>query len=425
MTAPLSFKDAAFKILRQAGQPLSAKAITAEALKANLIATDGQTPEATMAAQLYVDLKRNPKTPFEKVGRGLFGLRSKAEVEASPQALIDQHNATVRKALMERLRSMDAYLFEALVGDLLQNLGYENVEVTKRSGDGGIDLNAHLAFEGITSVRTVVQVKRNKAGNNVNNTVIAQLRGSAEVDQRGLVVTTSDFTPSAIRESRAPSKMPVALVNGARLVDLLIKNGIGVKSQPVTLHAIDDDFFDNPEEPTVPVAGSGRAMAIWPLPGGADAYVDTLLRLLRAIDSGTKAKSKLTAWFQDNFESVESERTATGYLNVPRTLGLITITASTAALTTCGKDLLASGSRDLIYKQLSTQVCGIEEMMEFLEAADDPQDSQAILDFLKENLGIEWKTFAQLNYRLYWLRALGKVDKIDGGWVGKASTGEN
>ena len=34
---------------------------------------------------------------------------------------------------------MDAYQFEFLIGDLLQELGYENVEVTKHSGDKGIN----------------------------------------------------------------------------------------------------------------------------------------------------------------------------------------------------------------------------------------------------------------------------------------------
>ena len=58
----------------------------------------------------------------------------------------------------------------------------------------------------------------------------------------------------------------------------------------------------------------------------------------------------------------------------------------------------------------------LAEIMVFLEASAGPQDAQSILDFLRENLGIEWKTFAQLNYRLNWLRALGKVSKAPEGW---------
>lgn len=417
-----SFKDAALQVLKQAGKPLSAKDITSAALAENLLATDGQTPEATMAAQIYVDLKRNPKTHFEKIGKGLFGLRSKAEIEASPQTLIHQHNAAVRKALKDRLHKMDAYIFENLIGELLERLGYENVVITKRSGDNGIDLTAHLTFEGITSVRTVVQVKRYQESNNISNAVVAQLRGSAEVDQRGLIITTSDFTKSAMAEARAGNKMPVALVNGERLVDLLIKHGIGVQSQEVTLHSIDDAFFDSPESALeVSNATNGKALAIWPMPGGLEAYADTLCKLLQTIASGTKAKAKLVSWFTDTFDSVESERTANGYLNVPRTLGFTAQHGTSISLTDLGQQLVTTSDRDLIYTQLLARVAGVAELFEYLEASPEPQDTQSLLDFLRENLGIEWKTFAQLNYRLNWLRSLGKVEKTPEGWTLKTA----
>jgi hypothetical protein len=55
-------------------------------------------------------------------------------------------------------------------------LGYENVVITGRSGDKGIDVIAKLTLGGITSVKTVVQVKRYKIGNNINGSSIAQLR---------------------------------------------------------------------------------------------------------------------------------------------------------------------------------------------------------------------------------------------------------
>jgi len=414
--ATTSFRDAAHQILKAAGRPLSAKDIAVEALQRRLIASEGQTPVATMAARIYVDLKRNPKTPFEKVGKGLFSLRSAADIAASPQALIDRHNTLVRAALKARLHKMDAFLFEALVGDLLQRLGYDNVVVTKRSGDKGIDLTAHLTFEGITSVRTVVQVKRYQEGSNVGNDVVAQLRGSAEVDQRGLVITTSDFTKSAIDEARAANKMPVALVNGDRLVDLLIKNGIGVQTQQVTLHTLDDPYFDNADATIESATGTGKALAIWPMPGGVDSYADTLGQLLCVIAGGLKSKPKLVEWFKDTFDSVESERTANAYLNVPRTLGLTRHLGANVTLTEVGQALAQKMDLSLVNTQLARHVVGIDEIMEYLQASTEPQDAQAILDFLRENLGIDWKTFAQINYRLNWLRSIRKITKTPEGW---------
>ena len=142
-------------------------------------------------------------------------LLAQTESATSAQLIIEKQNELVRKALKKQIHDMDAYQFEFLVGDLLQKLGYENVEVTKQSGDKGIDLMADLTLEGITNVKTVVQAKRNKEGNNVPGKIVTQLRGSAEVDQRGLVITTANFTKDAIAEAKAPNKMPVALVNGA------------------------------------------------------------------------------------------------------------------------------------------------------------------------------------------------------------------
>lgn len=81
-----------------------------------------------------------------------------------------------------------------------------------------------------------------------------------------------------------------------------------------------------------------------------------------------------------------------------------------------GTQVAQMGQHDVIMAPLTSRVMGITEMLKFLEASHGPQDSQAILDFPRENLGIEWKIFAQINYCLNWLRALIKVTKAPEGW---------
>ncbi len=54
----ISFKAAARKLLAQAGEPMTPKELTALAMEEGLIKTEGQTPEATMAAQLFLDVKK-------------------------------------------------------------------------------------------------------------------------------------------------------------------------------------------------------------------------------------------------------------------------------------------------------------------------------------------------------------------------------
>jgi restriction system protein len=65
----------------------------------------------------------------------------------------------VRQKITDALSNINPYSFEILVKRLLEAMGYEDVEVTSRSGDGGVDVIAEIEV-GITLVREVVQVKR-------------------------------------------------------------------------------------------------------------------------------------------------------------------------------------------------------------------------------------------------------------------------
>jgi Holliday junction resolvase len=74
----VSFKLAAIKILRESNKPLHYEKITEFALEKNLIETSGATPEATMNAQISVDIKANgSKSAFIRVKPGFFSLNPK------------------------------------------------------------------------------------------------------------------------------------------------------------------------------------------------------------------------------------------------------------------------------------------------------------------------------------------------------------
>lgn len=414
--ATLSFKKAAEKILAAADAPLTPKEIVERALEAGLIETDGATPDATMGAQLYVDLRENPKTPFKKVGRGKFTLRSVQASASSAEVIIDSQNQLVREGLRSRLLAMEPAQFEVLVAELLEKLGYENVVVTGRGGDKGIDVMAKLTLGGITSVKTVVQVKRYKTGNNISGSIIAQLRGSAEVDQRGLVITTSDFTKDGVIEASAANKMPVALVNGDKLLDLLFTHEIAVRKVQVPVYSLDAEYFENAGADEEEGDQGAKRRGLWPLPGGIDAYVTTLFQLLDALTSGPMTKPEMVRWFMKSFPQVKSEKTAGGYVNVPRAIGMTEMTNGKFALTNDGKRVQETKDRELLYSVFAMNILGVEEIMEFFKTAKEPQTEAAVMAFLKENLGIEWTTFAQVNFRLLWLVNLGKLERTDLGY---------
>jgi hypothetical protein len=384
MASPtFSFKKAAERILRDADRPLSPQEIVERALESGLIDTDGATPDATMGAQLYLDIRDNSNTPFIKVGRGKFTLKEARGATASTEVFIANQNRAVREELRTKLLSMEPAQFEVLVSELLEKLGYESVRVTGQSGDKGIDIKATLTMGGITSVKTVVQVKRYKVGSNIPGSVIAQLRGSAEVDQRGLVITTSDFTKEGINEAVAPNKMPVALVNGEKLLDLLLEHEIGVKRESMPVYSLASDYFDNAGTEDDDDTGTSKKRGLWPLPGGIDAYVDTLFRILDAVGDHNLTRREMVLWIMKEFPQVRSEKTAGGYVNVPRAIGLTQIVDGKTRLTEDGRRVRESRDRDLLYSVFSKNILGVEEIMEFLKTAREPQTEVTVLALLR------------------------------------------
>ena len=136
---------------------------------------------------------------------------------------------------------MDSGEFEELIARLLAEIGFEDIEVTKRSGDGGIDVRGTLVVGDVIRTRMAVQVKKWKPKNNVQAPVVQQVRGSLGTHEQGLIITTSDFSPGARKEAARPDATPVALMNGEQLVLLLVEHNIGVSRRTHDLIEIDED----------------------------------------------------------------------------------------------------------------------------------------------------------------------------------------
>lgn len=245
--AGFSFTDCAQKVLEEFGgkKPMHYKKITEKALEKGWLITGGKTPEATMYAQVITEIKRQQKrgerTRFVQHGRGYVGLSQWLGRGLAFQ--IEQHNHQVRKVLRERLISMKAAEFEELISQLLPEMGFEMVEVTKYSGDGGIDVRGTLVVGDAIRIKMAVQVKKWKLKNNIQSPVVQQVRGSLGVHEQGLIITTSDFSPGAVKEASQANKTPIALMNGDQLVMLLMEYGIGVHRSTPDLFEIDEEFI--------------------------------------------------------------------------------------------------------------------------------------------------------------------------------------
>jgi restriction system protein len=161
---------------------------------------------------------------------------------------IKSYNDTQVVALRELLGNMDPYRFESLVKDLLEAMDYEDVVVTKQSGDKGVDVVANYEF-GITQIREVVQVKRHQGS--ITRPVLDQLRGALPYHHaiRGTIITLGKFAQGCKDAALFPGAAPITLIDGDKLIELMLKHEVGIKKRTQTLVEIDESYFiDNAAE---------------------------------------------------------------------------------------------------------------------------------------------------------------------------------
>jgi restriction system protein len=230
-TPKYSFTDAAEFILDEFAEkrPMHYRDITDKILELALVETEGKTPEATLYAMVLTEIKRfterGEKPRFVKYGEGMIGLRKWMGEGLAYQ--IEKQNREVQKKLLAYVQSLSPEEFEGLLGRLLGEMGFEDVEVTSYSGDSGIDIRGILVVGDVIRTRMAIQAKKWK--NNVSSPTVREVRGSLGAHEQGMIITTSDFSKGAQAEAERSDAVPVALVNGEQLVDLLIEHEVLVK----------------------------------------------------------------------------------------------------------------------------------------------------------------------------------------------------
>jgi restriction system protein len=240
-TKKLSFTDAAEYVLDNLADknPMHYRDIMEQILLLDLITTEGQTPEATLYSMILSEIKRqssrNDSSRFVKFGDGMVGLRKWMGEGLAYQ--IDKHNRQIKKKLLDHLSSLTPSEFELLVGTLLTEMGFEETNVTKLSGDGGIDVRGTLVVGGVIRTQMAVQAKKWK--HNISSPIIQQVRGSLGAHEQGMIITTSGFSKGAVDEAERADATPVALMDGEQLVDLLLQYQILSKRIAYELYYLD------------------------------------------------------------------------------------------------------------------------------------------------------------------------------------------
>jgi restriction system protein len=150
-------------------------------------------------------------------------------------------SASHAERLLDLLKALPPAGFERLCQRLLREAGFEKVEVTGRSGDGGIDGNGVLALNAFVSFRVLFQCKRYK--DSVGPGYIRDFRGAMQGRaDKGIVLTTGTFTADARREAVRDGVPPIELVDGEKLVSLFEDLELGLI--PRKAFEIDERFFE-------------------------------------------------------------------------------------------------------------------------------------------------------------------------------------
>jgi restriction system protein len=164
------------------------------------------------------------------------GQRGPAQADGAPPAVIDY-----REELARTLQALPAAGFERFCQRLLRESGFQEVTITGRSGDGGIDGIGMLQVNALVSFKVLFQCK--KFAGSVTPSHVRDFRAAmtGRAD-KGIIITTGSFTSDARKEAVRDGAPPIELVDGEKLASMMEKLELGLR--PRQTYEVDSSFFD-------------------------------------------------------------------------------------------------------------------------------------------------------------------------------------
>lgn len=143
---------------------------------------------------------------------------------------------------LETIKQIAPKSFEILCQRLLRESGFIQVEVTGRSGDGGIDGRGVVKIGGVLSFHVIFQCKRYK--DTVSAAVVRDFRGAmvGRAD-KGLIISTGAFTRDARAEAQRDGAPPLDLIDGEELVQKLKELRLGVEVTTIERVVVAKEWF--------------------------------------------------------------------------------------------------------------------------------------------------------------------------------------
>lgn len=164
--------------------------------------------------------------------------KSKAEKIIEDEITLPEDH---RSVLLATLLEIPPDGFERLCQRLLRESGFEKVQITGKSGDGGLDGIGILQVNAFVSFKVLFQCKRYSGS--VSASQVRDFRGAmmGRAD-KGIILTTGSFTADARKEAVRDGVPPIELVDGEKLIDMFEQLELGLK--PKKAYEIDPGFFE-------------------------------------------------------------------------------------------------------------------------------------------------------------------------------------
>lgn len=277
----ITIVDAIKTVLQDSSEGMTSQEIYNKIVERKLYTFGAKTPEAAVHAKLrvycrdldfpsssptkYFYLKKrigktnyyaliNPESKEDNFQKELIQDDSENEMlaEEKIERAYELHVKELEDDLIERILQCKPEFFERLVVELLMKMGYGydrfSGSVVGKSHDGGVDGIINEDKLGLSKI--YIQAKRYAIGSNVGSHDTQAFVGAMQKAQKGVFITTSDFTKEAKKYAReiqnGSNATPLRLINGHELAKLMVQYEVGL--EPVhsyTVYRIEEEYFDD------------------------------------------------------------------------------------------------------------------------------------------------------------------------------------
>jgi len=175
---------------------------------------------------------------------------------------------------------------------------------------------------------------------------------------------------------------------------------------------------DTPTTPPV-FSWDDRLKSVYPLPGGYEAYLDTLRTVLERVDEVRPDRPDLEQWIQERFGI--NSNSARFQLNFLERVSLLSVDANRVDLSPEGRLWLSDPDPACLIALMHSRIRLIGELLSLL---DEPRTSDELLELANDYYDMGWKSKAQIERRRGWLESAGVVEADDQGRLFLTGFGE-